>query len=127
MDNLQKKAEEIIKAVQNKPDNLKPKPKTPNLAVDTVYEVGYVASTKNYLLLLNGLPTVRINEIVVNKDGVRGLVTGLRESSVEVLLLDEAKISPNEQFFKTGKQLSLGAGPHLLSRVINPLGIPIDG
>lgn len=91
------------------------------------YEVGYVISTRNYLLVMNGLPSVRINEIVVNKEGVRGLVTGLQDNTVEVLLLDDTKIEPNEQFFKTGRQLSLDAGDHLISRVINPLGIPIDG
>lgn len=91
------------------------------------YEVGYVISTRNYLLLMNGLPSVRINEIVVNKEGIRGLVTGLQDNTVEVLLLDDTKIEPNEQFFKTGRQLSLDAGDHLVSRVINPLGIPIDG
>lgn len=105
----------------------RPTPSQDSDPTNSLYEVGYVISTRNYLLLMNGLPTVRINEIVINQEGVRGLVTGLRENSVQVLLLDDAKISPNEQFFKTGQQLSVGAGWHLVSRVINPLGIPIDG
>lgn len=105
----------------------KPKPSDDSNPENSIYEVGYVISTRNYLLLLNGLPTVRINEIVVNEDGVRGLVTGLNANSVEVLLLDDARIEPNEQFFKTGQQLAVGVGDHLLSRVINPLGVPIDG
>ncbi|OGE31628.1 hypothetical protein A2631_00670 [Candidatus Daviesbacteria bacterium RIFCSPHIGHO2_01_FULL_44_29] len=136
-DNLTDAEKIIAEATQLTTENLKLPPQTiPATPTDSVstradsqtsFEVGYVTSTRNYLLLLNGLPTVRINEIIANKDGTRALVTGLQENLIESLLLDDAIVAPNEQFFKTGKQLGVEVGDHLLSRVINPLGLPIDG
>lgn len=122
---MSKNTEDITIKVQDKSSY--PKQTAFRIDPNQSYEVGFVSSTRNYLLLLNGLPTVRINELVSNAEGVRGLVTGLRDNAVEVLLLDDAKIAPNDQFFKTGQQLSIGTGEHLLGRVIDPLGIPIDG
>src|SRR3989344_4431417 len=93
----------------------------------TITEVGYVTSLKNYLLVLNGLPNAKINEIIVNQNGVRAIVTSLKDSSIEALLLDNEEIQPNEMFSRTFKQLNVDVGPHLLGRMIDPLGIPIDG
>ena len=93
----------------------------------TITEVGYVTSLKNYLLVLNGLPNAKINEIIVNQNGVRAIVTSLKDSSIEALLLDNEEIQPNEMLSRTFKQLNVDVGPHLLGRMIDPLGIPIDG
>lgn len=90
-------------------------------------EIGYVSSVNNYIIWLNGLPNVKINEIVVNKEGARGLVTSIEEELVEVLMLDDTKIKPQDEFRRTQKQLTLPVGSNLLGRAINPLGVAIDG
>lgn len=101
--------------------------KQPEIIPSQASEVGFVCATRNYLIILNGLPTVKINEIVVSDQEIRGLVTSLGDNAVEVLLLDDAIIHPNERFVKTGKQLTIDVGDKLLGRAINPLGIPVDG
>lgn len=90
-------------------------------------EVGYASSINDYLISINGLPSVKVNEILVNKDSARALVTSIRNDEVQALLLDDVKIEPQEAFFRTSAQLSIGIGQHLIGRVINPLGQAIDG
>lgn len=90
-------------------------------------EVGYVLSVRDYLAFLDGFPSVKLNDIVENEQGIRGLINGLEPNKVEVLLLDEGAVTPGQMFTNTGKRLEINLSPALLGRAINPLGIPIDG
>lgn len=90
-------------------------------------EIGYVTSARDFLVLLDGLPTIRINDMVQSETGARGWVNAIKEEGVEVLMLDEGKIVPKEMFTRLNARLALSAGDFLLGRAINPLGIPIDG
>jgi F-type H+/Na+-transporting ATPase subunit alpha len=93
----------------------------------TTSEIGFVTAVKDYIIWINGLPNIRINEIVVNDNKNKGLVISIKESLAQVLVLDDAKIKPHERFYRTGKQLAVPAGENLLGRAIDPLGQPIDG
>ncbi len=90
-------------------------------------EIGYVIGSRNYLAYLDGLPTIRVEDIVESDGGIRGIINSLSPESVEVLLLDEGAISPGMSFHATGKKVTVGVGTFLLGRSINPLGLPIDG
>jgi F-type H+/Na+-transporting ATPase subunit alpha len=90
-------------------------------------EIGYASSINDYIVWINGLPNVSINELVVSEQNAKGMVISFKENLVEVLMLDDAKIKPREIFRRTLKQLTISAGPHLIGRVINPLGQAIDG
>lgn len=90
-------------------------------------EVGYVKSQRGFLLYLDGLPSIRVNDMVENEQGARGWVSSLSEELVEVLLLDEANITPGQMFKRLPLRLSIALGNFLLGRSINPLGVPIDG
>lgn len=90
-------------------------------------EVGYVKSVRNYLVNMDGLPTIQINDLLENQSGVRGVVSALHSDTTEVLILDDATILPGDMFKRTPHRLGLGVGNHLLGRAINPLGVPIDG
>lgn len=90
-------------------------------------EVGYVISSRDFLVYLDGFPTVKLNNLVVSENGVRGWINSLSENSIEVLLLDKGKVKPNEVFHRFGDPLGVSVGEFLLGRAINPLGVPIDG
>ncbi len=90
-------------------------------------EVGYVISSKDFLVYLDGLPTVKVNDLVENELGGRGWVNSLSADKVEVLMLDDTKVTPGQLFKRLPERLGIAAGDHLLGRAINPLGIPIDG
>lgn len=90
-------------------------------------EVGFVQSTKGFLIYLDGLPNVKINEIIETKEGVRGWVSALYSDQTEALLLDDADIRPGQMFTRSNKILAIDAGDYLIGRVISPLGVPMDG
>lgn len=95
--------------------------------MDTKEEVGFVISSRDFLIYLDGLPTIHVNDLVETAEGTRGWVNALEKDRVEVLMLDEAKITPGLMFRRLKGSLAVTPGHFLLGRAINPLGIPIDG
>lgn len=90
-------------------------------------EVGFVTKNRNFLTHLDGFPTIRVNDLVQSDNGMRGWVNSISSSEVEVLMLDEGSIKPGQSFKRLPAKLALPIGDFLLSRSINPLGVPIDG
>lgn len=90
-------------------------------------EVGYALSSRDFLAYVDGMPTIKINDLVQSQSGLRGWVSALYPDKVEILMLDEGVISPGELFQRLPSRLSISLGEHLLGRVIDPLGVPIDG
>lgn len=90
-------------------------------------EVGFVVANREFLVRLDGFPTIQMSDMVETDTGLRGWVNSLASTSVEVLMLDEGKITPKQMFKKSPGRLGLFAGDFLLGRSINPLGVPIDG
>lgn len=83
--------------------------------------------TREFIAFVDGLPSAKINDLVENEAGVRGLVTALSKDSVEIWILDEGNIQPGQIFKSTHARLTVPLGNFLLSRAINPLGVAIDG
>lgn len=90
-------------------------------------EVGYAVSSRDFLVLLDGLPTIRINDMVESENGARGWVNAVSEDMLSVLMVDETRVSPGQMFKILPKRLEISVGDFLLGRSINPLGVPIDG
>ena len=89
-------------------------------------EVGYVLSVRGSLIYANGLPTVKIMDVVENEQGIRGAISGLKEDNVEIWLMDEGMVVPGQLFKKSQKKLTIPISQAILGRAINPLGVPID-
>lgn len=89
-------------------------------------EVGIVKEVKNFLINVDGFPSIRLNDVVENESGVKGYVSSLGRDRVEVLLLNEGSVMPKDVFKETGVKLSVPVGDFLIGRVINPLGVPLD-
>ena len=90
-------------------------------------EVGYVVSSRDFLVYLDGFPTIKVNDMVESETALRGWVNGTFEDKIEVLMLDEGVIKPKQQFKRLSSRLGVTVGDFLLGRAINPLGVPIDG
>lgn len=89
-------------------------------------EVGFVTSSNNYLVRLNGLPSITIGELIENDAKERGLIHSLAGSHVQALMLDQGVFLPGMEFKRTNRKLTIPVGDFLLGRAINPLGVPID-
>jgi len=90
-------------------------------------EVGIVKSVKDYILVLEGLPSARLNDIIATRDGKRALVSSLSEDLLTALLLDKAVVKPGETFYPEKEGLQLPEAETLRGRIVNPLGEPLDG
>jgi F-type H+/Na+-transporting ATPase subunit alpha len=91
-------------------------------------EIGLVRATKHYLASIEGLPSVRVHDIVYTEEGGRALVTALSHDAIEVIVLDPIDIRPGQRFVvKSRESNHLSIGDYLFGRVINALGDPVDG
>lgn len=90
-------------------------------------EVGFIKSINHFLVRLDGLPSAKVNDLIESEDGASGWITGLNFDTVEALILSENTTRPGQMFKLSNQSLTVNIGNHLLGRVINPLGVPIDG
>jgi F-type H+-transporting ATPase subunit alpha len=93
-----------------------------------VAEVGTVVSVGDGIARVYGLDRVMAGELVEFPHNIAGLALNLEEDNVGVVLLGEASaIKEGDQVKRTGKIMSVPVGTGMVGRVVNPLGVPIDG
>ena len=93
-----------------------------------VQEVGTVLSVGDGIARVHGLERVMAGELVQFPHNVAGLALNLEEDSVGVVLLGEYQaIKEGDEVRRTGVIMSVPVGPALVGRVVNPLGVPVDG
>lgn len=90
-------------------------------------EVGFITSIQDYLLYLEGLPTVRVNDILICENGARALVTALEREKVEAVMLDSFRPKPGDALTLSSAGLRIPIWSKLLGRAITPTGDPLDG
>jgi len=91
-------------------------------------EVGTVLQVGDGIARVFGLSNVRSNELVEFESGVMGIVLNLEEDNVGVVLLGSSdSIREGYRVKRTNHIASIRVGNGLLGRVVNTLGLPIDG
>jgi len=93
-----------------------------------ITERGTVASIGDGVAWIRGLPSAAIEEILELGDGGRALVFHLAADRVGAILLRQTDtLAAGTAARLTGRRLALPVGDALLGRVIDPLGMPLDG
>jgi F-type H+-transporting ATPase subunit alpha len=93
-----------------------------------VSETGTVVTVGDGVAKIYGLERAMAGELVEFSAGVSGMVLNLEEEAVGVAILgDDAKVKEGSSVRRTGKIVQVPVGEALLGRVVNALGIPIDG
>jgi len=93
-----------------------------------IYETGTVLYVGDGIARVHGLGNVRATELVEFPNGVMGMALNLEESNVGCVLFGEdTLINEGDQVKRTGRIVEVPVGEALLGRVVNPLGMPIDG
>src|SRR6184192_2145902 len=93
-----------------------------------VSEVGTVMSVGDGIARIYGLERVMAGELVQFPHNVAGLALNLEEDNVGVVLLGEYQaIAEGDEVRRTGRIMSVPVGKAIVGRVVNPLGVPIDG
>ncbi len=96
-------------------------------AID-VSEVGSVISMGDGIARIHGLEKVMAGELIQFPHDVAGIAMNLEEDQVGAVLLgDFAEIKEGDEVRRTKRIMSVPVGEALLGRVVNALGVPIDG
>ena len=91
-------------------------------------EIGKVLQVSDGVAHVYGLDQVQANELVQFENGTMGVVLNLEEDNVGVVLIGPTEgIKEGETVRRTRRIASVMAGEGMLGRVVNGLGIPIDG
>ncbi len=93
-----------------------------------IKEVGTVTSVGDGIAKIYGLDRVMYNELLEFPKDVFGLALNLEEDSVGAVLLGESYLIKEGDLVKrTHKIIQVPSGPSMIGRVVNPLGVPLDG
>ncbi len=112
--------DKIIKDLEKKLMTFGNDPKTQN--------VGTVEEISDIVVIASGLSHAEMGEEIEFADGSLGVVLGLSEDTVSIVMLRGGdNLRQGDSAKRTGKLLSIGASDDLLGRVVNPLGAPLDG
>src|SRR5215213_2551007 len=114
------KADEISKVIREQIGSFA-------VAVD-VAEVGTVVSLGDGIARVHGCQRAMAGEMLEFPHGVFGIALNLEEDSVGTVLLGEyTAIKEGDPVKRTGRIISVPVGEEMLGRVVNALGMPIDG
>ena len=91
-------------------------------------EVGSVLQVGDGIARIYGLTRVQSGELIEFENGLQGIVLNLEEDNVGVVLLGvSSEIKEGDIAKRTGKIGSINVGEGMLGRVVDTLGVPIDG
>ncbi len=92
-------------------------------------QVGQVLEVGDGIARIYGLDDAMAGELVYfPKQDLYGMILNLEEESVGVCLFgDDSEIKEGDEVRCTGRIAEVPVGDALIGRVVNPLGIPIDG
>jgi len=98
-----------------------------NTAVE-LEEVGTVLQIGDGIARIYGLLKVKANEMIEFESGVIGIVFNLEEDNVGAVLLGSSEeVKEGDSVKRTNKIASLQVGEGILGRIIDTLGVPLDG
>lgn len=93
-----------------------------------VESVGTVLSVADGVVRLSGLSEAKAMELLEFSGGVMGVALNIEEESIGAIILGSAeKINEGDTVKSTGRILSIPVNDQVVGRVVNPLGIALDG
>src|SRR6056297_561554 len=93
-----------------------------------VAETGTVLSAGDGIARIYGLENALAGELVEFEGGLRGMVLNLEEDNVGVAIMGASyKVKEGDLVRRTNRIIEVPVGEALLGRVVDALGVPIDG
>ena len=77
---------------------------------------------------VSGLSDIKSSEMVIFPNGETGVALNLEEDVIGIIILgDFSKIKEGDEVKATGRILEVPVSDSILGRVVNAIGIPMDG
>ena len=93
-----------------------------------VEKVGKVLEVFDGIAKVSGLSDIKSSEMVTFPNGERCVALNLEEDTVCVIVLDDfSKIQEGDEVKATGRILEIPVSDNIIGRVVDALGVPIDG
>lgn len=90
--------------------------------------VGKIIEVGDGVARITGLSDVAASEIINFPQGITGLALNLEEDSIGAIIFgDWTKLKEGDEVTTTGRILEVPVGNALIGRVVNSLGVPVDG
>ena len=91
-------------------------------------EIGTVESVGDGIATVSGLDNAVYGEILIFQGGVRGMVMELQQEFLGCILFDDDdNVSAGSRVSRTKRTAAVPVGEGFLGRVVNALGVPVDG
>ncbi|MDW0114074.1 MULTISPECIES: F0F1 ATP synthase subunit alpha [Sporosarcina] len=93
-----------------------------------VSEVGTVIKIGDGIALAHGLDNVMAGELLEFSTGVLGMAQNLEANNVGIVILGPyTDIKEGDEVRRTGRIMEVPVGEELIGRVVNSIGMPVDG
>lgn len=90
--------------------------------------IGVVSEVFDGIARITGLSTVRASEMVEFENGVQGMALNLEEDTTGIIILGETKgIHEGMTVKSLGRILDIPVTDSLIGRIVNPIGVAVDG
>jgi F-type H+-transporting ATPase subunit alpha len=91
-------------------------------------EIGRIERVGDGIAVVSSLPDAQLDELLVFPGGLHGLVHDLGRDTIGCVLLGPStELAAGDVAHRTGSVVRVPVGDALLSRVVDPLGQPLDG
>ena len=91
-------------------------------------EIGKVLQVSDGVARMYGLANAEAGELLEFESGVKGVVMNLEQDNVGAVLLGPTdEVKEGMMVRRTGRIASIKVGEQMLGRVVDPLGVPLDG
>lgn len=120
LEQLNPAGNEIIPLIRETVQNWMPKARSE--------ELGKVIAVGDEIATVSGLENAAYGEILLFSSGVKGMAQELTRDEIGCILFgDDEEIIEGSIVRRTGKMAGIPVGEQFLGRVVNALGVPIDG
>jgi len=94
-----------------------------------IFEQGVILKISASVLIAKGISNSFCGEMIqINRDSLAYVFGFIANDLVQLILLQEGSpVHTGDPIFRTGKSLHIAVGRSLLGRVVNPIGVPLDG
>lgn len=85
-------------------------------------EVGYVTKTIQSITQAEGLPSVKLGELVIFETAQMGQVTALKPNEIEILVLSHNIVSVGTRVARCSSKMQILVGSHMFGKTVDALG-----
>ena len=94
----------------------------------SVLETGTILAVGDGIARIYGLENAMAGELLQFPGGMMGMVLNLEEDNVGAAIFgSDSAIKEGDEVRRTGRIVEVGVGPEVMGRVVDALGVPVDG